>query len=106
MGSGASAEWGPDVWITCDECGWGAQGGTDHVEIDGTNTYLGSIRNLILCRWCFDIPNPPFWTTFPNTRHYLNRMRILPEDLRDTPSVDIIADYLISYGRWPTNEPQ
>ena len=102
MGSEASAEWGPDTWITCEECGWGAQGGIDHVEVDDLPSQENPARNLILCRWCFDIPKPPFWTTFPNTRHYLNRMKVLPEDLRDTPSVDLIADFLISYGRWPT----
>ena len=96
MGSGASAEWGPDTWITCEECGWGAQGGTDHIEIDG----IRSVRDVILCRWCFDVPNPPFWTTFPCTKHYLSKMKVLPEDLQDGPCVEMIAECLISYGRF------
>ena len=45
---------GPDVWIECDQCGWGAWGGKDHIHIDG-------MQLILLCQWCFEVPDPPFW---------------------------------------------
>ena len=97
MGSGASAdEWGPNTWIECQDCGWGSQGGVDHIQIDG---YRG-VHDVVLCKWCFDIPNPPYWTTLNRTKHYLENMRVIPEPLRDGPSSELIAECLYSYGRF------
>ena len=89
----AMGSWDPDYWITCDQCGWGKNGGTDHVDIDG-------IPNIILCRWCFEVPDPPFWTTRSRTKHFLENMRVLPEPLlRDGLCVDLVTEYLFQlYG--------
>ena len=78
-----------DQWITCDRCSWGAVGGRDHYDIDG-------FELTVLCRWCFHIPNPPYWTLTLNcnTQHFLERMKLLPNCLQHTDVTGLIADYL------------
>ena len=79
---------GPEVWITCHQCGWGAWGGKDHVHIDG-------VELILLCQWCFEVPDPPFWTTRPRTSHFLSNMKVLPNILtQDGHIPDLISEYL------------
>ena len=102
--SDGDLEWGPDTWVLCEACGWGSYGGVDHIEVDTVPSRIHAGQLPILCRWCFDTPRPPFWTTYQNSRHFLNSMRILPESIKDTPSIDLIADFLQNYSRWPSVE--
>jgi hypothetical protein len=82
--------WGDEVWIICDECGWGALGGQDHIGIDGPNL-------VVVCLWCFNVPQPPFWTTQRNTRHFLECMKLLPSRLRVPHLADAIGDFLVIF---------
>ena len=80
--------WGPNVWIDCDHCGWGAWGGKDHIHIDGWEL-------TVLCQWCFETPDPPFWTTRQKTAHFLMNMRVLPEPLlRDGLVPELVGEFL------------
>ena len=79
--------WG-DQWIKCDVCSWGAVGGRDHYDIDG-------FELTVLCRWCFQIPNPPYWWGRACTAEpVLRRMKLLPNCLQHTAVTGLIADYL------------
>jgi hypothetical protein len=82
--------WGDEVWIICDECGWGALGGQDHIGIDGPNL-------VVVCLWCFNVPQPPSWTTQRNTRHFLECMKLLPSRLRVPHLADAIGDFLVIF---------
>ena len=75
-------------WIECSKCRWGSDGGRDHYDIDDIDDYV------ILCRWCFQVPDPPYWTLNCNTQHFLERMKLLPNCLQHTDVTGLIADYL------------
>ena len=83
-----------DQWIMCDACGWGAVGGRDHYDIVGHDGYVLTV----LCRWCFQIPEPPYWPLNCATMHFLEQMKLLPNCLRHTAVTDLIADYLVHPG--------
>ena len=63
----------------------------DHIVIDGADHAPG----IILCKWCFDVPFPPWWTSHSRTEHFLGNMKLLPDVLlHDGPCVSLIAEYL------------
>ena len=74
--------WGNDAWIVCEQCNWGVS------DIDGA-------PGIILCKWCFDVPFPPWWTSHSRTEHFLGNMKLLPDVLlHEGPCVSLIAEYL------------
>ena len=79
--------WGKEQWIQCDQCGWGNYGGCDHVDIDG---YVLTI----LCRWCFSVPQPPFWTTRWNSQHFVMNMKLVPSSLQKQGIVQELVNFL------------
>ena len=79
---------GDDAWIVCEQCNWGAFGGAVHIVIDGA-------PGFVLCKWCYDVPFPPWWTSHSRTAHFLGNMKLLPDVLlHDGPCVSMIAEYL------------
>ena len=83
--------WEQGSWITCDVCGWGKYDGTDHYDIDGYEL-------TVLCKWCDNVPSPPYWSGRANARHFMANMKLLPEKLKPiTEITDLISDYLATH---------
>ena len=79
--------WG-DQWVECQICGWGAYGGTDHCDVDG-------FELTVICKWCLNVPSPPYWPSRVNTRHFIANMKLLPEEIIPIAEVtDLITDFL------------
>ena len=69
-------------------CGWGSWDGIEHI-------HMGPIDlEEFCCYWCFDVPQPPIWTTQHNTRHFLTYMKLLPSRLQEPELAALIGDFL------------
>ena len=79
------------TWVVCATCGW--------AEWDRPPPYpyqRAEDTVILLCRWCFRVPAPPYsWGADCNAEHFLRRMKLLPNCLQHFAVTYLIQTYLV-----------